>query len=145
MLKRSLHRAPEGAACTKNPSDDTPKSTRYDGTYEMRIVWPKVPGADARCVGGLEAGPKGAIYDLVLDKGVLRLWIRVGGPNAERELGDESHYRFFRDQFETTASDGSKGVMDFTYEAGALKFSDTRHGADCGGRAIFTTKPWIRQ
>ena len=40
----------------------------------MSIVWPKVKGADARCVGGAEAGPEGAIYDMVFEKGIVRQW-----------------------------------------------------------------------
>ena len=50
----------------------------------MSIVWPKVKGADAGCVGGAEAGPEGAIYDMVLEKGIVRLWLRVGGPDPTR-------------------------------------------------------------
>ena len=68
----------------------------------MSIVWPKVKGADARCVGGAEAGPEGAIYDMVFEKGIVRLWLRVGGPDAERELGLEVPYQFFKDQLVVT-------------------------------------------
>jgi TRAP-type C4-dicarboxylate transport system substrate-binding protein len=142
-IKESLHRAPDGADCS-NVSDDQQQASRYDGTYEMSIVWPDVKGADARCVGGPEAGPKGAIYDMVLEKGIVRLWFRVGSPDAERELGLEAPYQFFKDQLLIDDADGSRPTFDFTYKDGKLTLSNAR-GGDCGGRAIFTTKPWIRQ
>jgi len=142
-IKESLHRAPDGADCS-NVSDDRQQASRYDGTYEMSIVWPEVKGADARCVGGPEAGPKGAIYDMVLEKGIVRLWFRVGRPDAERELGLEAPYQFFKDQLVFDDTDGSRPTFDFTYKDGKLTLSNPR-GGDCGGRAIFTTKPWIRQ
>ena len=110
----------------------------------MSIVWPKVKGADARCVGLPEAGPEGAIYDMVLEKGIVRIWLRVGGPDAERELGLEVPYQLFKDQLVVSGDDGSKMVVDFTYEDGKLTLSNPR-GWECGDWAIFTTKPWIRQ
>src|SRR5688500_6815922 len=110
----------------------------------MSIVWPNVKGADARCVGLPEAGPEGAIYDMVLEKGIVRIWLRVGGPDAERELGLEVPYQLFKDQLVVSGDDGSKMVVDFTYEDGKLKLSNPR-GWECGDWAIFTTKPWIRQ
>jgi TRAP-type C4-dicarboxylate transport system substrate-binding protein len=140
-IKQSLHRAPDSADCS-NVADDQQQASRYDGTYEMSIVWPEVKGADARCVGGAEAGPEGAIYDMVLDKGIVRIWVQV--PDTERELGLEVPYQFFKDQLVFTDTDGSRTVFDFTYKDGKLTLSNQR-GGDCGGRAIFTTKPWIRQ
>jgi TRAP-type C4-dicarboxylate transport system substrate-binding protein len=141
-LKQSLHRAPDGADCSNVPDDQ--QASRYDGTYEMRIFWPEIKGADARCVGGAEAGPGGAIYDMVLEKGIVRLWIRVGSPEAERELGLEVPYQFFKDQLVVIGDDGSRMVLDFTYKDGKLALSNPR-GWECGDWAIFTTKPWIRQ
>jgi TRAP-type C4-dicarboxylate transport system substrate-binding protein len=142
-IKKSLHRAADGADCSNLP--DQQQASRYDGTYEMSIVWPEIEGADARCVGGPEAGPDGAIYDMVFEKGIVRMWIRVGGPDAERELGHEAPYQFFKDQLIFTESDGSRTVFDFTYKDGKLTLSNMRGVDDCGGRAILTTKPWIRQ
>jgi TRAP-type C4-dicarboxylate transport system substrate-binding protein len=142
-IKQSLHRAPDGADCSNVP-DDQQQASRYDGTYEMSVVWPEVKGANAGCVGGAEAGPDGAIYDMVFEKGIVRLWVRVGGPDAERELGLESPYQFFKDQLVVTQTDGSKMVVDFTYKDGKLTLSHLR-GGECGDRAIMTTKPWIRQ
>jgi TRAP-type C4-dicarboxylate transport system substrate-binding protein len=143
-IKQSLHRAPDGADCSNVPADQQHQASRYDGTYEMSIVWPEVEGADARCVGGAEAGPEGAIYDMVFEKGIIRMWIRVGSPDAERELGLEAPYQFFKDQLVIDDPDGSRPTLDFTYKEGKLTLSNMR-GGDCGGRAIFTTKPWIRQ
>jgi hypothetical protein len=142
-IKRSLHRAPDGADCS-NVSDDQQQASRYDGTYEMSIVWPEAKGANARCVGGAEAGPEGAIYDMVFEKGILRMWLRVGGPDAERELVLEVQYQFFKDQLVFINADGSKMVVDFTYKDGKLTLSHLR-GGECGDRAIMTSKPWIRQ
>jgi TRAP-type transport system periplasmic protein len=147
MIKNTLHRAPDTADCTKvATSTDQPQATRYDGTYEMRIAWPDIKTADARCVGGPESGPEGAIYDMVFDGGTLRLWVRVGGPDAERELGLEVPYQFFKDQLVLTgmADNSPKTTFDFSFEHGRLSLSNAR-GSDCGGRAIFTTKPWVRQ
>jgi len=143
-IKQSMHRAPDTADCSNVPADKQQQASRYDGTYEMSIVWPEVKGADARCVGGAEAGPEGAIYDMVLEKGIIRMWIRVGSPDAERELGLEAPYQFFKDQLVIDDPDGSRPTLDFTYKDGKMTFSNMR-GGDCGGRAIFTTKPWIRQ
>ena len=142
-IKQSLHRAPDGAQCS-DVAADQPQASRYDGTYQMSVVWPKVKGANARCVGGAEAGPDGAIYDMVFEKGILRVWLRVGGPDAERELGLEVPYQFFKDQLVITQNDGSKIVVDFTYKDGKLTLSNPR-GGECGDWAIMTTKPWIRQ
>ena len=142
-IKRSLHRAPDGAQCSDVPADE-PQVSRYDGSYQMSVVWPKVKGADARCVGGAEAGPEGAIFDMVFEKGILRIWERVGRPDAERELGLEVPYQFFKDQLVVTDTDGSMMVVDFTYKDGKLTLSNPR-GWHCGDWAIFTTKPWIRQ
>lgn len=143
-IKQSLHRAPDGAQCSDVPADE-PQASRYDGTYEMSVVWPEVKSADARCVGDALAGPDGrSIYDMVLEKGILRIWERVDGPDAERELGLEVPYQFFKDQLVVTETDGSKMVVDFTYKDGKLTLSNAR-GWHCGDWAIFTTKPWIRQ
>jgi TRAP-type C4-dicarboxylate transport system substrate-binding protein len=143
-IKRSLHRAPDGAQCSDVPADE-PQASRYDGTYQMSVVWPKVKSANARCVGGAEAGPEGTTYDMVLEKGILRIWLRVGGPDAERgELGLEAPYQFFKDQMVVTGNDGSKMVVDFTYKDGKLTLSNAR-GWECGDHATFTTNPWIRQ
>ena len=65
-------------------------------------------------------------------------------PEAERELGLEVPYQFFKDQLVVSGTDGSRTVVDFTYGDGKLTLSNPR-GWECGGRAIFTTKPWIRQ
>lgn len=141
-IKRSLHRAPDGAQCSDIPADE-PQASRYDGTYQMSVVWPKVKGADARCVGDAVAGPEGAIFDMVLEKGILRIWERVNAPDAERELGLEVPYQFFKDQMVVSDNRG-KMVVDFAYKDGKLTFSNPR-GWYCGDHAIFTTKPWIRQ
>lgn len=109
----------------------------------MSVVWPKVKGADARCVGDAVAGPEGAIFDMVLEKGILRIWERVNAPDAERELGLEVPYQFFKDQMVVSDNRG-KMVVDFAYKDGKLTFSNPR-GWYCGDHAIFTTKPWIRQ
>lgn len=145
-LKNALHRAPESADCSKAETPEQPSATRYDGSYEMSIVWPDVKTDDARCVGGPESGPQGAIYDLELNRGTMRVWVRVGGPEAPRELGLDVPYQFFKDQLVVTgmADDSPRTVFDFTYDDDKLTLSNAR-GADCGGRAIFTTKPWIRQ
>jgi TRAP-type transport system periplasmic protein len=142
-IKQSLHRAPDSAQCSDVAADE-PQASRYDGTYQMNVVWPKVKGANASCVGGAEAGPEGAIYDMVLEKGILRLWFRVGGPDAEREHGLEAPYQFFKDQMVVTGDDDSKMVVDFTYKDGKLTLANPR-GWECGDWAIFTTNPWIRQ
>ena len=142
-IKQALHRAPDGADCSNVP-DDQQQASRYDGTYEMSIVWPKVKGANARCVAGAEAGPQGAMYDLVFEKGIARMWIRAGSPQAERELGLDVPYQFFKDQLVLTDPDGSRNAFDFAYKGGKLTFSNPR-GGTCDGWAIFTTKPWIRQ
>jgi TRAP-type C4-dicarboxylate transport system substrate-binding protein len=142
-IKQSLHRAPDGADCSNVP-DDQQQASRYDGTYQMSVVWPKAKGANARCVGGAEAGPEGAIYDMVFEKGIVRIWVRVGGPDAERELGLELPYQFFKDQLVITGNDGSKITVDFTYKDGKLTLANPR-GGECGDWAIMTTKPWIRQ
>ena len=146
-IKNALHRAPDGADCTNvTTPTDQPQATRYDGTYEMSVVWPDIKTADARCVTGPEGGPEGAIYDLELDRGTLRIWVRVGSPQAERELGLEVPYQFFKDQLVVTrmADNSPKTIFDFTYQDGTLTLSHPR-GSDCAGRAIFTTRPWIRQ
>jgi TRAP-type C4-dicarboxylate transport system substrate-binding protein len=142
-IKQTLHRAPDSAQCSDVAADE-PQASRYDGTYQMSVVWPKVKGANARCIGGAEAGPDGAIYDMVFEKGIVRLWFRVGGPDAERELGLEVPYQFFKDQLVITGDDGSKIVVDFTYKDGKLTLSNPR-GGECGDWAIMTTKPWILQ
>lgn len=144
-LKNALHRAPDTADCT-NVLADQPQATRYDGTYQMRIVWPKVKTADGRCVAGgpgTEGGSDGAIYDMVLEKGTMLLWVRIGSPHAKREVAWEAPYEFFKDQV-IFGSGGSGYIMDFTYQHRTLTLSNLRNG-DCGDRAIFTTKPWIRQ
>ena len=145
-LKNALHRAPESADCSKTETTEQSSATRYDGSYEMRVVWPDVKTDDARCVGGPESGPEGAIYDLELNGGTMRVWVRVGSPDAPRELGLDVPYQFFKDQLVVTgmADDSPRTVFDFTYHDDKLTLSNAR-GADCGGRAIFTTKPWIRQ
>ena len=68
----------------------------------------------------------------------------IGLDPAERELGLELPYQFFKDQLVITGNDGSKMTVDFTYKDGKLTLSDLR-GGECGDRAIMTTKPWIRQ
>jgi TRAP-type C4-dicarboxylate transport system substrate-binding protein len=142
-IKRSLHRAPDGAQCSDVPADE-PQASRYDGSYEMSVVWPEVKSADARCVGDALAGPDGrSTYDMVLEKGILRIWERADGPDAERELGLEVPYQLFKDQM-VVADNRGKMVVDFTYKDGKLTFSNPR-GWHCGDWAIFTTKPWIRQ
>ena len=110
----------------------------------MSVVWPEVKGANARCMGGAEAGPDGAIYDMALEKGIVRLWVRAGGPDADRELGLEIPYQFFKDQLVFNGADGSRMAFDFTYKNRELTLSNPR-GGECGDWAIFTTKPWIRQ
>jgi TRAP-type C4-dicarboxylate transport system substrate-binding protein len=142
-IKQSLHRAPNGADCNSIPGDQQQKATRYDGTYEMSVVWPKVKTAAARCVGGPEAGPKGAIYDMVLEKGTLSLSVRVGSPNAKREFGFEGNYRFFKDQMQF-GDLSAPYTVDFAYDGRKLTMSNLR-GGECGDAAIWTTKPWIRQ
>ena len=92
---------------------------------------------------GTEGGSDGAIYDMVLDKGTMLLWVRIGGPHAKREVGLGGPYEFFKDQV-IFGSGGSGYIMDFTYQHRTLTLSNLRDG-DCGDRAIFTTKPWIRQ
>lgn len=144
-IKNALHRAPDSAECANVPTDQ-PIASRYDGTYQMRIVWPKVKTTDARCMTGgpgKEGGPDINIYDMVLDRGTMRIWLRVGGPDAKREMAWEAPYEFFKDQV-VFGSSGSGYVMDFTYKDGTLTLSNLRNG-ECGDRAIFTTRPWIRQ
>ncbi|WP_041789550.1 TRAP transporter substrate-binding protein [Microlunatus phosphovorus] len=147
-LKNAIHRAPESADCAKAESTDQPLTTRYDGTYEMTIVWPDVKTEDARCVEGPEGGPGGAIYEMEFDRGTWRQWVRVGGRGATRELGAEGQYRFFKDQLQILEVDGSTTTWDYTYTDGELRLSNPRNpesGVECIARAIFTTKPWIRQ
>ena len=154
-IAEALQRSPDSAQCsspqsTGQPTVSTgqPTVSPFDGTYRMRVVWPDVHTSDARCVRGAEAGPGGAIYDMEFHRGTMQLWIRVGGPNAARELGDEVGYRFFQDQLQFLNSDGSTTTWDYTYADGKLTLDNPRNptnGEDCGGRAIYTTKPWIRQ
>lgn len=112
-----------------------------DGTYTMSISWPNTHTADAKCVGGAEGASAMVVYELALDHGSLRLWVRVGGPKAPREPADHSAFRVAGYQFifhdEATTS-------TFSYDGRELKLSDLR-GGQCGDRAIWTTKPWLRQ
>lgn len=115
--------------------------TPIDGTYQMIISWPRIKTADARCVGGSEGTSAKVVYDLILDRGSLTLWVRVGGLKATREVGLTDNYRILNDHQLTF---GDVASLDFTVDSLALTLSHMR-GGDCGGNAIFTTKPWIRQ
>ena len=82
---------------------------------------------DARCVGGAEAGPEGAIYDMVLEKGIVRLWFRVGGPDAERELGLGGSLPVLQGPAgRSPATMAAKWSFDFTYKDGKLTLSNPR-------------------
>lgn len=80
------------------------------------------------------------IYDLTLERGSLTLWVRVGGPTANREVGTTETYRILNDH---QLAFGDVTSLDFKVDRKALTLSGME-GGDCGGRAIFTTKPWIR-
>jgi hypothetical protein len=116
--------------------------TPLDGTYQMSISWPKVKvkNASARCVGGAEGTSAQVLYELVLDQGSVKIWVRVGGPTATRELGFADSYRILNPH---QISFGGL-TADFRLDGQALTLSNMQ-GGECGDVAIWTTKPWIRQ
>ena len=94
----ALHRAPDTADCT-NVAADQPAATRYDGTYQMSIVWPKVKTADASCVGGPEDGPpmgRSTRSSSTTAPPAVELGRVAMTPNARS--GWEGPYKFFKDQ-----------------------------------------------
>lgn len=110
-----------------------------DGTYQMSISWPKTKTETARCVGGKEGTSSLAVYQLILDRGSLQLWVRVGGSTATRELGMADSYRIINHQI---AFGGY--TAKFTFDGQNLTLSNLQ-GGQCGDVAIWTTKPWIRR
>lgn len=121
-------------------SEEPNPQTPVDGTYRMMVSWPKVKSADARCIGGAEGISDSVVYDLTLESGSMTLWVRVGGPSATRELGTTESYRILNDH---QLSFGRVDSLDFRLTGESLTFSAMK-GAECGDRAIFTTKPWLR-
>jgi hypothetical protein len=117
----------------------TAATTPLDGTYQMSVSWPKIKSPGARCVGGSEGTSPLVLYELNLDHGSLVLWVQVGGPTAKREVGTTETYRI--DGQRIAFADAS---FDFKLQGNALTLSNMR-GGDCGGGAIFMTKPWIRK
>jgi hypothetical protein len=117
------------------PATNTP----LDGTYQMTISWPKIKTASARCVGGAEGTTAQVLYELVLDRGSVEIWVRVGGAAAKRELGFSDSYRILSPH---QISFGGL-TADFRLDGQALTLSNMQ-GGGCGDVAIWTTKPWIR-
>ncbi|GAA2156974.1 hypothetical protein FHX52_4348 [Humibacillus xanthopallidus] len=117
----------------------TPSGTPLDGTYQMSVSWPKVNSAGARCVGGPEGTSPQVLYELDLDHGSLVVWVQVGGPAAKREVGLADNYRI--DGHRISFGDAS---FEYALIGHALTLSKMQ-GGDCGGGAIFMTKPWIRK
>ena len=120
-------------------SASPPSETAIDGSYAMTISWPKTKAADARCVGGAEGTAAKVVYQLTLDHGSMELWVRVGGASAKRELGMTESYTVKGNQLTMGGL-----TADFTLNGTTLTLSNIQ-GGECGDRAIWTTKPWIRQ
>ena len=120
------------------PATNTP----LDGTYQMTISWPKVKvkNASARCVGGAEGTAAQVLYELILDRGSVEIWVRVGGATAKRELGFSDSYHILNPHRIIFGS----LTADFRLDGQALTLSNMQ-GGQCGDVAIWTTKPWIRE
>ena len=87
---------------------------------------------------------KGAIYDMVLEKGIVRIWSGRAARTPNASTGWKFRTSSSRTRWSSTGDDGSKMVVDFTHQDGKLTLSNPR-GWECGDWAIFTTNPWIRQ
>ncbi|GEM_PF-2295875 len=120
----------------------TATNTPLDGTYQMTISWPKVKvkNASARCVGGAEGTAAQVLYELILDRGSVEIWVRVGGATAKRELGFSDSYHILNSHQITFGP----LTADFRLDGQALTLSNMQ-GGECGDVAIWTTKPWIRE
>ena len=134
---RSVAPAPPQTSQTGQPPSTT---SPIDGTYVMSISWPRTHTAAASCVGGPEGKSPRTVYELSLANGQMQLWVRIGGPSAPREPADSGPFRVTADN-EFVFYDGATAKID--YHNRTLTLSNMR-GAECGGVAIWTTKPWTR-
>ena len=130
--------APETASASP-----TPDTSPIDGNYQMSISWPRTKTADARCVGGLEGTADRSVYELSLDRGLVQLSVRIGGPSAPLEPAFSGTFRVHDKQLDME-DEGVPVPFAFSYDGHELTLTALKE-LECGGRAIWTTKPWIRQ
>ena len=131
---------------TATPSSDESGRTPVDGNYVMSISWPKTKANHpaARCVGGPESTSPQTVYELVLDRGTIRLGVRIGGPQAALEPAYSGTFRVEGNRF-IFGDSGSAMTTTFTLtNKNGLTLTNLQ-GGQCGDVAIWTTKPWIRR
>ena len=128
---------------TTASASPAPASSAVDGDYRMSVSWPKVTTADARCVGGPEGSTRLAVYDLSLDQGHLGLTVRLGGPRAPAEPAFSGTFQVTDHQV-VFGDSVAPLTADYTVDGRALTLSNLK-GGECGDRAIWTTRPWIRR
>jgi hypothetical protein len=138
---RFSDRSPVRASPSGESASTAPAPSAIDGDYRMSVSWPKVKTADGRCVGGPEGTSRRAVYDLSLDRGELQLSVRIGGVSAPSEPADAGSFRTIGTQFEFTDAGMSAA---YSFDGQRLTLTDLQ-GGECGDRAIWTTKPWVRQ
>jgi hypothetical protein len=134
------------SAPTATPSGDESGRTPVDGNYLMSISWPKTQATHpaARCVGGPEGASPLTVYELALDRGTIRLGVRVGGPKAALEPAYSGTFRVEGNRF-IFGDSGSAMTTTFTLtNKNGLTLTNLQ-GGQCGDVAIWTTKPWTRQ
>ncbi len=137
---RLSDRDPSPVTASASPA---PATSPLDGNYRMSVSWPKVKTADARCVGGPEGTTRLGVYDLSLHHGHVGLTVRIGGPRAPAEDAFSGTFRATDHQF-VFGDTAVPLTADYTVDGRALTLSNLQ-GGQCGDRAIWTTKPWIRQ
>ena len=130
--------APETASATP-----TPGTSPIDGDYQMSISWPKIKTADGRCVGGAEGKSNRSVYDLTLDHGQVQLAVRIGGPSAPLEPAFSGSFQIDHKKF-LFGDTATPLTTDYSFDGKSLTLTNLQ-GGQCGDRAIWTTKPWMRQ
>ena len=134
---RSVAAAQSSSAAPASPAD---------GNYTMSISWPKekLTSTVARCVVGRAGAAPLTVYELTLANGTVHLRVRVGGPRAPLEEALTGTYRVQKDRIIVGGTAGDLFSATFRATSRDLTLSDMK-GGDCEGRAIGTTKPWVRR
>jgi TRAP-type C4-dicarboxylate transport system substrate-binding protein len=118
-----------------------PPGDAVEGNYQMVATWSETEPAGCP-PGGEEGTADEVIYDLSLRDGRLEMWVRIGGPDAPKDVGIVGDYSVFRDRLELTNTDVTLS-MRFEVDDEAITFSDLE-GGECGDVTIMTSLPWQR-
>ena len=115
-------------------------SDAIEGDYVMTASWQDA--APAGCpLSGPEAEADESVYELELHDGQIKMYVRIGGPDAPREDAFFGPYELFRDRVELGTEPTLSAAFEVTDDE--LRFSDMT-GGECGDVTIWTTYPWVR-